>query len=119
MARLTLTPNAAPGTGASAPLDLTALLTAGTLGANTGVSFSWNPQYKLLVQTVTGATTIIVNIGTTVEGEPVTSITLNATTPAHIYEVGPFPADEEQSSGVIWVDFGTSANVAGVTLISG
>jgi hypothetical protein len=119
MARLTLTATQAPGTGSSAPLDLTALLTAGSLGSNTGVSFPWNPTYKLFVLTVTGATTIIVNIGTTIEGQAVASITLNATTAAHVYEVGPFPLDEEQQGAVMWVDFGTAANVSGVALIAG
>ncbi len=115
MSRLSLTATQAPGTASI--LDITAGFTS--LGSNTGVSFNYNPTYKLYILTVTGATTVVVNVGTTIEGEPVTSITQNASTAAHVYEVGPFAQDEAEPGNIIWVDFGTAANVAGVLLVQG
>lgn len=118
MARLSLTPTVLPGTGSAAPLDNSALITAGGLGSSTGVSFSNTGQQWLEFLTVTGSTTVITNIGTTIEGEPVTSITGTAATTGHVYKIGPFNLDEDEPGGYVWVDFGTPANVVGVALFT-
>jgi hypothetical protein len=66
--------------------------------------------------TATGTSTALVNIGTTVEGQAVTAITLNPAASA-ISVIGPFPTDENQPGGLIYVDFGTPTNVIGVALL--
>lgn len=111
MARLSLTPTQLPKTGASAPLNLTALIAAGTLGANTGVTFSNSGREFLVIAVASGGSTCTVNIGATIEGQAVTAITPTLT--ASVTEIiGPFPADEDQPGGVtVNVDFGTPANV--------
>jgi hypothetical protein len=63
-----------------------------------------------------GSSTVIVNIGTTIEGQPVSAITAALATNA-VNIVGPFPMDENQPGGLIYVDFGTPASVSGVALI--
>lgn len=118
MTLLTLTPTPQPRTGANAPLDITALLAAGSLGSNTGVSFTNTGREVLHVQLASAEqSTIIVAIGTTIEGEPVTSITYTAPTAGHLVQVGPFDSDEDQPGGTITVTFGTAANVSGVALV--
>lgn len=116
MARLTLTPTQLPKTGASAPLNITSLIAAGTLGSNTGVSFANSGREFLALTMGSSASTAIVNIGTTVEGQAVTSITFNPTVSVTSI-IGPFPADENQPGALIFVDFGTPANVTGVALL--
>ncbi|MEU8920296.1 hypothetical protein AB0D10_05070 [Kitasatospora sp. NPDC048545] len=116
MARLALTATSQPKTGAASPLNLTALLTAGTLGANTGVSFVNTGREVLHISMGAGASTVIVNIGTTIEGQSVTAITASLTSSATNI-VGPFPSDENQPNGQIYVDFGTPASVNGVALL--
>lgn len=116
MTILSLTATAQPKTGASAPLNLTTLLAAGTLGSDTGVSFTNTGKEVLYVQQGSTPSTIIVAIGTTVEGEPVTSITF-AGVASDIQMVGPFDADEDEPGGLIQVTFGTPANVTGVALV--
>lgn len=118
MTLLTLTPTAQPKTGSSAPLDISALVAAGTLGANTGVSFANSGREVLHFSLTTATSTVIVAIGTTIEGQAVTSITLTPTyVSGHLYQVGPFATDENQPGGTIQVTFGTPANVSGVALI--
>ncbi|MFE2407124.1 hypothetical protein ACFXDE_02135 [Kitasatospora sp. NPDC059408] len=63
-----------------------------------------------------GSSTVIVNIGTTIEGQPVSAITASLATNA-TNVVGPFPTDENQPGGLIFVDFGTPASVTGVALL--
>ncbi|MGA5820808.1 hypothetical protein ACPC54_23445 [Kitasatospora sp. NPDC094028] len=63
-----------------------------------------------------GASTVVVNIGTTIEGQPVSAITAALATNATNI-VGPFPTDENQPGGLIYVDFGTPASVTGVALV--
>jgi hypothetical protein len=110
MARLSLTPSPLPKTGASAPLNLTALIAAGTLGSNTGVTFANSGREFLVITVAAGGSTCTVDIGTTIEGQAVTAITPTLT--ASVTEViGPFPADENQQGAVMNVDFGTPANV--------
>src|ERR1700733_13663838 len=118
MARLSLTATQTTGTSGT-PLDISAGCAANTLGSNTGVTFPWNPTYKLYVLTVTGSTTALTEIGTTLEGQGGLSVAQTLSTAAHIYEIGPFPMDEEFQGGTMEVDFGTPANVAGVFLVAG
>lgn len=110
MTLLSLTPTAQPRTGAAAPVNLTALLAAGTLGGNTGVSFVNTGREVLFVNTAVGGSTCSVAIGTTIEGQAVSPITPTLTASA-IGVIGPFPADENQPGGTITVTFGTPANV--------
>jgi len=109
MSLLTLTPTQMPRTGASAPLNLTSLIAAGTLGSNTGVTWQNTGREVLLITVGSGGSTCTIPIGTTVEGQAVSSLTptLTASTTELI---GPFPTDEE-SGGNITVNFGTPANV--------
>jgi hypothetical protein len=115
MSLLTLTPTQQARTGT--PVNLTALLAAGSLGSNTGVEFTNSGREVLYVQQGTAASTIVVNIGSTVEGEPVTPITYSGVV-NDIQVVGPFNADEDfQPGAIIEVTFGTAANVTGVALV--
>lgn len=111
MARLALT--ATRLTGAPTPQQITDLIAAGTLGSNTGVSFSNSGAELLLVTVGAGGSTCSVNIGTTVEGSqpPALTPTLTASK-THVFP--PFPRDFNQtgaSAGQVFVDFGTPANV--------
>jgi len=112
---LTLTPIQLPKTGAAAPLNLTALLTAGTLGSNTGVTWSNTGREALYVQVGATTSTCSIAIGTTIEGQTVPALTPVLVANA-INVIGPFPTDEE-SNGMISVSFGTPANVTGVSLL--
>lgn len=116
MARLAMTATAQPKTGSTAPVNLSSLLTAGTLGADTGVSFANTGREVLYVQSGATATTAQVNIGTTVEGQvvPAISLTLHASS---IDMIGPFPTDENQPGGLIYVDFTAPSDVTGVALV--
>lgn len=116
MARLSMTATQQPKTGSTAPVNLSSLLTAGTLGSNTGVSFSNTGREVLYVQSGATATTANVQIGTTIEGQAVTalSLTLHASS---IDVIGPFPTDENQAGGLIYVDFAAAADVTGVALV--
>lgn len=116
MALLSLTATPQPKTGTNAPLNLTALLAAGVIGSNTGVSFSNTGKEVLYVQQSATPSTIVVTIGTTIEGQPVSSITLTGVASA-IQMVGPFPADENQPGGLINITITTPANVTGVALV--
>lgn len=116
MTRLSMTATQQPKTGASAPLNLTTLLAAGTLGSNTGVSFVNTGREVLYVQSGVAATTASVQIGTTIEGQPVTAFSLSLHA-SDIDIIGPYPADENQPGGLIFVDFGTAADVTGVALV--
>jgi hypothetical protein len=113
---LNATPQAKPAAGA--PLNLTALLAAGALGSNTGVEFTNSGREVLYVQCGTAASTIVVTIGSTVEGQPVTSLTLNGVT-SDIVMIGPFNTDfDVQPGSLVEVTFGTPANVSGVALVA-
>lgn len=116
MSNLTLTPTQFPKTGASAPLNLTALLTAGAIGANTGVTWSNTGREILYVQLGASASTCQILIGTTIEGQAVPSLTPTLVTSA-INVIGPFPADEQSATGMMTVTFGTPANLTGVALL--
>lgn len=116
MARLALTPTAQPKTGSAAPVNLTSLLAAGTLGSNTGVSFTNTGREVLYVQSGATATTANVAVGTTIEGQTVPAIPLTLHASA-VDMIGPFPTDENQPSGQIYVDFAAAANVTGVALV--
>jgi hypothetical protein len=113
---LTLTPIQLPKTGAAAPLNLTALLTAGALGANTGVTWSNTGRESLFVQVGATTSTCSIAIGTTIEGQAVAPLT-PVLVANSINVIGPFPTDEESSNGMISVAFGTPANVTGVSLL--
>lgn len=116
--RQTLDPVQQPRTGSNAPLDVTAGLTAGALTAGAaGVQFANTETEVLKVSVGTGPVTATVNIGTEVEGKTVPGLQFDLPTTGHVYELGPFPLDEDQSGGDITVDFDTPANVAGVLLV--
>ncbi|WP_042400202.1 hypothetical protein [Streptacidiphilus carbonis] len=110
MTLLSLNATPQPRTGSAAPVNLTALLAAGTLGSNTGVSFVNTGREVLLVNVTSGGSTCSVAIGTTIEGQAVSPLTPVLTSSA-INAIGPFPADENQPGGLIQVTFGTTANV--------
>jgi len=115
MSLLTLNPTPQPKTGATAPLNITALLAG--IGSATGVSFTNSGREALYVQQAGSPSSIIVNIGTTVEGEPVTSQTFAGVASA-LQMVGPFNSDEDfQPGDVIEITFGTPANVTSVALV--
>lgn len=114
---LTATPQARAGNGAT-PLNLTTLLAAGSIGSNTGIVFTNSNREVLYVQQGTAASTIVVAIGTTVEGEPVASITY-AGVASDIQMIGPFDTDiDEEPGNLIQVTFGTPANIVGVALVA-
>lgn len=110
MARLALTPTALTKL---TPLQITDLIAAGTLGSNTGVSFSNSGREFLVVTVATGGSTCTINIGTTIEGSAVASLTPTVTA-LKTSILGPFPADINQTggnAGQVFIDFGTPANV--------
>ena len=119
MTFMTLTATPQPrATESSTPLNLTTLLAAGSIGSNTGVEFANDNRSVLFVEQGTAASTVVVAIGATVEGEPVTSITY-AGAASDILMIGPFDDIEDVEPGdLIQVTFGTPANIAGVALIS-
>jgi hypothetical protein len=107
---LSLTATQQPKTGSGAPVNLTALMAAGTLGANTGVSFTNTGREVLFVNVAVGGSTCSIAIGTTIEGQAVAPITPTLTASA-VNVLGPFPADENQPGGLMTITFGTPANV--------
>ena len=110
MARLALVPTAVSGLTA---ISLTDLIAAGTLGANTGVSYANSGREFLAVAVAAGGSTCTVNIGTTIEGQAVTSLTITLTA-SKTMVIPPFHSDVNQTganAGQAWVDFGTAANV--------
>jgi hypothetical protein len=112
---LTLTPTQYPKTGASAPLNLTTLMAAGVIGANTGVSFVNTGREVLYLNVASGGSTCSIAIGTTIEGQAVSPLTPILTASA-IEVLGPFPADENQPGGLINITLGTPANVTAALL---
>lgn len=118
MTFLTLTATPQPGTGANAPLNLTALLAAGALGSNTGVEFTNSNREVLYVEQGATATSIVVTIGTEIEGEPVQSKTY-AGVDSGIQMIGPFDTDFDVEPGdQIQVTFTTAADITAVALIA-
>jgi hypothetical protein len=111
---LTLTPTQLPRTGASAPLNLTSLMAAGVVGSNAGVTWANTGREFLAVNVASGGSTASVVIGTTIEGQAVTPISLTLTASA-VNIIGPFPTDET-TNGQMTVNFGTPANISGVAL---
>lgn len=110
MTLLTISPAQLPGTGT--PLDLTAAIAGTTaLGSNTGVSFANTGREILFVSVAAGGSTATVPIGTTIEGQAVTSLGPYTLTASHTSVIGHFPADEDFQGGLIEVTFGTPANV--------
>jgi hypothetical protein len=109
MSLLTLTPTQMPKTGSAAPLNLTTLIAAGTLGSNSGVTWQNTGREVLLVAVASGGSTCTIPIGTTVEGQAVNSLTPTLTASA-TQMLGPFASDIA-ASGMITVNFGTAANV--------
>lgn len=109
MSFLTLAATPLPKTGPSAPLNLTGLAAAGTLGSNTGVTWSNSGREFLVVNVASGGSTCSIAIGTTIEGQTVPALTPTLTSSAFNI-IGPFPADET-SAGTMTVSFGTPANV--------
>jgi hypothetical protein len=113
--QLTATPQPKPSSGVA--LNRSALLAAGALGGATGVEFVNSSREVLSIQQGTAATNFTVVIGTTVEGEPVTSITYTGIASA-IQEIGPFNSDfDVEPGGWIQVTFATAANITGVVLV--
>jgi hypothetical protein len=113
--QLTATPQPKPSSGV--PLNRTALLAAGTIGSAGGVEFINSAREVLCVQQGTAATNFTVAIGTTIEGQPVTSITYTGVASA-LQEIGPFNEDFDAEPGNwIQVTFATPADVTGVALV--
>lgn len=110
MTLLSLTATQQPRTGSSAPVNLTTLMAAGTLGSNTGVTFTNTGREVLFVNVASGGSTCSIAIGTTIEGQPVTALTPTLTASA-INVLGPFPSDENQPGAIMQITFGTTANV--------
>ena len=122
MARQSLTATTLAGAGGSgSALDVTALVTgtAFVSGTYSGVTFPWNPLAKLYVQTVTGAVNADIQIGSLTEGLGGLQVVQALATAGHIYEIGPFPMDEQFQAGVMNVDFSTAANVAYAAVVQG
>jgi hypothetical protein len=118
MTLLTLTATPQPRTGDDAPLNLTALLAAGSLGSNTGIQFQNSNREVLYVQQGTAATAVTVTIGTTVEGQAVQSKTYAGVASA-IQMLGPFDTDfDVQPGDWVQVTFATPADVTGVALVA-
>lgn len=109
MALLTITPTQLPKTGAGAPLNLTSLTAAGTLGASTGVTWANSGREFLVLNVTSGGSTCSIAIGTTIEGQSVNPLTPILVSSA-LNVIGPFPTDETVS-GMIQVTFGTPASV--------
>ncbi|MCX4750899.1 hypothetical protein OG455_41195 [Kitasatospora sp. NBC_01287] len=109
MSLLSLSPTQLPRTGASAPLNLTTLMAAGTLGSNTGVTWANTGREFLVIAVASGGSTCSIPIGTTIEGQAVAPLTPTLTASA-TNVIGPFPSDETLG-GVMTVNFGTAANV--------
>ena len=112
---LTATPQAKPGPASATPLNLTTLLAS--IGSNTGVVFKNSGREVLYVQQGTSTSTMVVAIGSTVEGQAVTSITYNGVA-SDIQMIGPFDSAFNDSNGNVTVTFGTQANISGVALVS-
>jgi hypothetical protein len=113
MALLTLTPTQLPKT--SAWLNLTTLIAAGTLGANTGVSFV-NTGKEFLAVTMGGASTCSITVGTGIEGQTTPPLT-PALPSSGTLVLGPFPTDEDvQPGALIQITFGTPASVTAALL---
>ena len=114
--QLTATPQPKPSSGG--PLNRTALLAAGSIGSAGGVEFINDAKSVLCIQQGTAPTNFTLLIGTTVEGEPVTSITYTGVASA-LQEIGPFNSDfDVEPGGWIQVTFTTPADVVGVALVS-
>jgi hypothetical protein len=114
---LIATPQPRAGNGAT-PLNLTTLLAAGGLGSNTAVEWVNSGREVLYIQQGTAKSDFTVSIGTTVEGQPVSSITYTGVAGA-IQFIGPFNEDfEVQPGSLVVVTFATAANVTGVTLVA-
>lgn len=113
--QLTATPQPKPSSGV--PLNRTALLSAGALGGAGGVEFENSGREVLSIQQSATASNFTVAIGTTVEGEPVTSITYTGVNSA-IQEIGPFNDDfDVQPGDWVQVTFATPSDVTGVALV--
>lgn len=105
--------------GGLTPLDQTATLAASPLASGaTGITFPNTGRETVIVQTGSGGnTTVVSNIGTTVQGQAVTaeSFTQPAT---KIQEYGPYPSQFDAQNAAnpptVEIDFGTPANVTAV-----
>jgi hypothetical protein len=113
VSRLTLAPTLLPR--AASAINLSALLTGTTLGANTGVTWSNSGKEVLAVQVGASTTTCSITVGTTVEGQQPPPLT-PVLAASGINLLGPFPSDLEVT-GMLLVDFGTPANVTGICLV--
>lgn len=106
---------AKPGPASATPLNLTTLFTSP--GANTGVTFRNSGREVLYVQQGTATSTMAVTIGSTVEGQAVSSITY-AGVASDIQMIGPFDSAFNDANGMVTVNLGTPANVTGVALVA-
>lgn len=114
---LTPTPQARAGNG-NVPLNLSALLTAGGIGSNTGVQWQNGNREVLYIEQGTAKSDFTVSIGETVEGQAVQSITYTGVAAA-IQMIGPFDSVFDVNPGaLIEVSFAIQANIVGVALIS-
>lgn len=112
---LTATQQAKPGPASAAPLDLTDLIAS--IGSNAGVTFKNSGREVLYVSQGTATSTMVVAVGSTVEGQAVSSITYNGIA-SKIQMIGPFDSAYNDQNGMVTVTFGTQANITGVGLVS-
>lgn len=115
MTLLTLTPSQLPRTGSAAPLNLTTAMSAGVIGSNAGVTWANTGKEFLVINVASGGSTASVVIGTTIEGQAVSPISMTLT-PSAVNVIGPFPSDE-MLNGYMTVNFGTPANISGIALV--
>lgn len=115
MSLLTLTPTQMPRTGSTAPLNVTSLMAAGVIGSNSGATWANTGREVLLINVASGGSTASIVIGTTIEGQAVSPISLTLTASA-VNMVGPFATDETLA-GQMTVNFGTAANISGIALV--
>jgi hypothetical protein len=98
--------------GGLSPTNLSALLAA--LGSNTGVTFPNSGREILVVSLGTTATTPTSQIGTTVQGQPVTGESGGALTVSVISVLGPYPSqfNKQDGTNTVEVDFSSQTNVS-------
>jgi hypothetical protein len=117
MTLLTITPTTlTPGGGS--PTSLTTLLAAGGLSSNTGVVFQNTGHEIIIIQTTSATTVVTSDIGTTVQGQPVTGLPSGTLAEPDIYVFGPYPSQYEEQNGTfdIELDFSVQTGVNVVIL---
>jgi hypothetical protein len=112
MARTTLTVPSTTADNGVLDLNTTATTTPGT-GAGNGVLFNNTLDSCLIVnQAGTTASTLTVNVGSTVLGQAVTNFTANIPGTVGVYIIGPFhTALNQAGSGNVAIDFSSATGI--------